>query len=294
MKNDKDSGTLYVVATPIGNLGDMTSRAIEVLTSVDVIAAEDTRHTARLLSHFGLHKPMIALHEHNESGQASRLQELLTAGQNVALVSDAGTPLISDPGYRVVSLLRDEGFRVSPVPGACALIAALSAAGLPSDRFIFEGFLPARRSQRLALLGAVKKEVRTVLFYESPHRILESLGDMRDVYGGERKVVLARELTKAFETFFKGSLEDVLVFVEADDNQQRGEFVLIVAGYAEVPDERALKVELEIDNLILALSVDLPVKRLAALLSGLTGVSRNDLYQRALYLKQSAQKGDER
>lgn len=193
-------GTLYVVATPIGNLEDISARALRVLREVALIAAEDTRHSSRLLAHFGIQTPLAACHEHNERNEGERFIERLQAGDDVALISDAGTPLISDPGYHLVRQARAAGVAVVPVPGACALIAALSAAGLPSDRFIFEGFLPAKAAARRTRLEALKAEPRTLIFYEAPHRILESLGDFEDVFGGERMAVLGRELTKTFET----------------------------------------------------------------------------------------------
>ncbi len=285
MKHDRERGTLYVVATPIGNLGDMSSRAIQILSNVHVIAAEDTRHSTRLLNHFGLRKQLLALHDHNEMHQADQILALLAQGQDVALVSDAGTPLISDPGFRVVNLLREQGYRVSPIPGPCALIAALCAAGLPSDRFMFEGFLPARRSARLESLQTLRSEQRTVVFYESPHRLRETLVDMLEVYGAERVVVLAREITKTFETFFRGSMAEVQAFVEGDDNQSRGEFVLLVSGCPEAVGRNLRMAQVDLDSLIVALAAELPVKRVAALLSTVVGIGRNEVYRRALELR---------
>lgn len=277
-------GILFVVATPIGNLKDISARAIEVLSLADVIAAEDTRHTAQLLGHLGLRKNLISVHEHNEGDQVAPLRRLLDDGKRVALVSDAGTPLISDPGYRLVSALRSEGYEVSPVPGACALIAALSASGLPSDRFVFEGFLPAKTAGRRATLSQFVQESRTVIFYESTHRIKDALKDMQAVFGGARELVLARELTKTFETFFKGSIDQVSAFVNEDDNQCKGEFVLLLAG-AVTESEPVDRVELAVDDLLKALLDQLPVKQAATLVARLSGVSKNDLYQRALTLK---------
>lgn len=277
-------GILCVVATPIGNLKDISARAIEVLSLADVIAAEDTRHTAQLLGHLGLRKNLISVHEHNEGDQVAPLRRLLDDGKRVALVSDAGTPLISDPGYRLVSALRSEGYEVSPVPGACALIAALSASGLPSDRFVFEGFLPAKTAGRRATLSQFVQESRTVIFYESTHRIKDALKDMQAVFGGARELVLARELTKTFETFFKGSIDQVSAFVNEDDNQCKGEFVLLLAG-AVTESEPVDRVELAVDDLLKALLDQLPVKQAATLVARLSGVSKNDLYQRALTLK---------
>ena len=224
------AGTLFIVATPIGNLGDLSPRALETLRSVAAICAEDTRHTRQLLSHFGIDRPLVALHEHNEEAIAERVIERISSGDSLALVSDAGTPLVSDPGFRVVRAARAAGVRVSPVPGACAAIAALSVAGLPSDRFTFEGFLPAKSSARRERLGRLASEARTLVFYESSHRIAESLADMCSVFGGERPAVIARELTKLFETVLDGTLAELHAQVEADDNQRKGEFVVMVHG----------------------------------------------------------------
>ncbi|HGM5583116.1 TPA: 16S rRNA (cytidine(1402)-2'-O)-methyltransferase [Pseudomonas putida] len=273
-------GTLYVVATPIGNLDDMSARALKVLASVSLIAAEDTRHSVRLLQHFGIETPLAACHEHNERDEGSRFITRLLAGDDVALVSDAGTPLISDPGYHLVRQARAAGVRVVPVPGACALIAALSAAGLPSDRFIFEGFLPAKAVGRRARLEQVKEEPRTLIFYEAPHRILECLEDMEAVFGGERPAVLARELTKTFETLKGLPLAELRAFVAADANQQRGECVVLVAGWSAPQDDQAISSDaLRVLDLLLA---ELPLKRAAALAAEITGVRKNLLYQAAL------------
>ncbi|AZC20608.1 16S rRNA (cytidine(1402)-2'-O)-methyltransferase [Pseudomonas sp. CMR5c] len=220
------AGSLYVVATPIGNLDDVSARALKLLREVSLIAAEDTRHSQRLMQHFGISTPLAACHEHNERDEGSRFITRLLAGDDVALISDAGTPLISDPGYHLVRQARAAGINVVPVPGPCALIAALSAAGLPSDRFIFEGFLPAKASGRRARLEQVREEPRTLIFYEAPHRILECLQDMEAVFGGDRPALLARELTKTFETLKGLPLVELRRFVESDSNQQRGECVV--------------------------------------------------------------------
>lgn len=274
------SGTLYVVATPIGNLEDIGARALRVLREVALIAAEDTRHSARLLQHFGIATPLVACHEHNERDQGGRLVGRLLAGEDLALISDAGTPLISDPGYHLVRNARAAGVRVVPVPGACALIVALSAAGLASDRFIFEGFLPARAAGRRQRLQALVEEPRTLIFYEAPHRLLESLEDMRALFGGERPAVLARELTKAFETIKGASLGELCTWVAADSNQQRGECVLLIEGWQAPVGEEALSAEaLRVLDLLLA---ELPLKRAAALAAEITGVRKNLLYQQAL------------
>ncbi len=279
-------GTLYVVATPIGNLEDISARALRVLREVKLIAAEDTRHSARLMQHFGIGTPLVACHEHNEREQGSRLVQRLLAGDDLALVSDAGTPLISDPGYHLVRNARAAGVRVVPVPGACALIAALSASGLPSDRFVFEGFLPARSTARRQRLQAVVEEPRTLIFYEAPHRLLECLADLRELFGAERPAVLGRELTKTFETIKGAPLGELHDWVAADSNQQRGECVLLVEGWQAPEGEDTLSAEaLRVLDLLLA---ELPLKRAAALAAEITGVRKNLLYQQAL-LRQNAE-----
>ncbi|OLU34035.1 16S rRNA (cytidine(1402)-2'-O)-methyltransferase [Pseudomonas sp. PA27(2017)] len=278
------AGTLFVVATPIGNLDDLSARALKVLGDVSLIAAEDTRHSARLMQHFGIGTPLAACHEHNERDEGNRFIERLLAGDDVALISDAGTPLISDPGYHLVRQARAARIRVVPVPGACALIAALSAAGLPSDRFVFEGFLPAKTVGRRARLELVREEPRTLIFYEAPHRILECLQDMREVFGGERQALLARELTKTFETLQGMPLDQLCEWVAADANQQRGECVVLVAGWQAPEDEAAVSVEaLRVLDLLLA---EMPLKRAAALAAQITGVRKNLLYQAALERQQ--------
>lgn len=273
-------GSLYVVATPIGNLDDISARALNILRSVALIAAEDTRHSARLMQHFGISTPLAACHEHNERDQGGRFLARLQAGEDVALISDAGTPLISDPGYHLVRQARAAGIAVVPVPGACALIAALSAAGLPSDRFIFEGFLPAKAAGRRARLEQIKEEPRTLIFYEAPHRILECLQDMQAVFGDERPALLARELTKTFETLKGMPLAELAAWVAADSNQQRGECVVLVAGWQAPEGEEAVSAEaMRVLNLLLA---EMPLKRAAALAAEITGVRKNLLYQVAL------------
>lgn len=273
-------GTLYVVATPIGNLDDIGARALRVLREVALIAAEDTRHSIRLLQHFGIETPLAACHEHNERAEGGRFLARLQAGDDVALISDAGTPLISDPGFHLVRQARAAGVRVVPVPGACALIAALSAAGLPSDRFIFEGFLPAKAVGRRGRLEAVREEPRTLIFYEAPHRLLECLEDMEAVFGGERQALLARELTKTFETLKGTPLAELRAWVAADSNQQRGECVLLVAGWEAPAGDEAVSAEaLRVLDLLLA---EVPLKRAAALAAEITGVRKNLLYQIAL------------
>ncbi|WP_082428104.1 16S rRNA (cytidine(1402)-2'-O)-methyltransferase [Pseudomonas endophytica] len=273
-------GSLYVVATPIGNLDDISARALKVLREVSLIAAEDTRHSLRLLQHFGIATPLGACHEHNERDEGNRFIQRLLAGEDVALISDAGTPLISDPGYHLVRQARAAGVRVVPVPGACALIAALSAAGLPSDRFIFEGFLPAKAVGRRSRLELLKEESRTLIFYEAPHRILECLQDMESVFGADRPALLARELTKTFETLKGLPLAELRAFVEADSNQQRGECVVLVAGWTAPETDQVVSNEaMRILNLLLK---EMPLKRAAALAAEITGERKNVLYQVAL------------
>lgn len=271
---------LYVVATPIGNLADMSARAIEVLQQADLIAAEDTRHSARLMSHFDIGTNMVALHDHNERQRSEMMVEKLQAGQSIALVSDAGTPLISDPGYHLVKAVREAGFRVIPVPGACAMVAALSVGGLPTDRFIFEGFLPAKSGGRQQRLQALSEDSRTQVFYESPHRIQASLQDMLDVLG-DRQAVIARELTKTFETIKDGSLSELIEFVGGDSNQQKGEFVVLVAG---APEQEKGEIDGEVARILGVLLKDLPKKQAAALASEITGIKKNALYKYALTL----------
>ena len=280
-------GTLYVVATPIGNLEDISARALRILAEVALIAAEDTRHSARLLQHFGIGTQLVACHDHNEREQGGRLVERLLAGENLALVSDAGTPLVSDPGFHLVRAARRAGVKVVPVPGPSALIAALSAAGLPSDRFSFEGFLPAKATGRQQRLQALVADPRTLIFYEAPHRLLESLQDMQAIFGSERMAVLGRELTKTFETIKDAPLAELCAWVAADSNQQRGECVLLIEGWQEPEGEDALSTEvLRVLDLLLA---ELPLKRAAALAAEITGVRKNLLYQAALERQKSAE-----
>jgi 16S rRNA (cytidine1402-2'-O)-methyltransferase len=280
------TGTLYVVATPIGNLDDISARALRILREVALIAAEDTRHSIRLLQHFGIATPLAACHEHNERDEGGRFLTRLLAGEDVALISDAGTPLISDPGFHLVRQARAAGVRVVPVPGACALIAALSAAGLPSDRFSFEGFLPAKTVGRQTRLQQVAEDSRTLIFYEAPHRILECLADMREVFGADRPAVLGRELTKTFETLMGLPLGELHDWVAADSNQQRGECVVLVAGWQAPEGDEAISGEaLRVLDLLLG---EMPLKRAAALAAEITGVRKNLLYQVALERQKDA------
>ncbi len=276
------AGILYVVATPIGNLADMVPRAVEILQSVALIAAEDTRHSARLLSHFSISTPCVAYHDHSDTQRTERIVNRVEAGESVALISDAGTPLVSDPGYRLVRSARERGLAVVPVPGACALVAALSASGLPSDRFSFEGFPPPKANARRQWLEALAGEARTLIFYEAPHRVLACLEAMAEVFGGDREAVIARELTKTFETIRLAPLAELVEFVRADSNQQRGEIVLMVAG-ASSRSESTLDTEAE--RVMGILLEELPVKQAAALGAKITGVKKNALYQWALEQK---------
>jgi 16S rRNA (cytidine1402-2'-O)-methyltransferase len=277
-------GTLYVVATPIGNLGDMTIRGLETLKTVDAIAAEDTRHTSGLLSHFGISKKLIAVHEHNEHQSAEKLLAQLQVGDNIALVTDAGTPGISDPGAVVVDLVRRAGVKVVPIPGASAVIAALSASGITQNGFHFYGFLPASGAARRKVLESLKSQAVTLVFYEAPHRIVECVEDLAHVLGAERRLTFARELTKTFETFYTCAASEASAWLQADTNQQRGEFVLLVEAAAikeaeEIPEEtvRVLK-------LLLA---DLPLKQAVKLATEVTHEKKNVLYEFALKLKEN-------
>lgn len=279
------TGTLYVVATPIGNLADCSDRARQVLTTVDVIAAEDTRTTRQLLTHFGITATLLAYHEHNERSAAERVLALLDSGRSVALVSDAGTPLISDPGYSLVTAARERGLAVVPVPGANAAICALSAAGLASDRFLFLGFPPRTSSQRRTWLAAVADEPGTLILYESTKRAAATLADIDAVLGATRKVVLARELTKRFETFLSGSAHELLARISADPEQQRGELVIVVAG---CPAPAATALSAEATRMLTILTATLPLRQAVELTAQVTGAKKNALYQFGLELTSAA------
>jgi len=273
------ASTLYIVPTPIGNLGDITQRALTVLQSVDLIAAEDTRHTGLLLQHFAINARLFALHDHNEQQKSETLLAKLKEGQSIALVSDAGTPLINDPGYHLVRTCREAGIRVVPLPGPCAAIAALSAAGLPSDRFCYEGFLPAKSKGRRDALKAIEQEPRTLIFYESTHRLLDSLDDICAVLGESRYVVLARELTKTWESIHGAPIGELVAWVKEDENRRKGEMVLIVEGF-KAPVDDALPAD-ALRTLAL-LQTELPLKKAAALAAEIHGVKKNALYKYAL------------
>lgn len=277
------SGIIYIVATPIGNLQDLSPRAIEVLRDVDLIWAEDTRHTRKLLNHFNIDTPAKALHDHNEKQISAQVCNRVLGGETCALVSDAGTPLISDPGFVLVREAHARGIQVSPIPGPSAVIAALSASGLPSDRFVFEGFLPAKSVARKEKLKALQSETGTLIFYESPRRLQETADDMCAILGGERRVVIARELTKLYETIRQMSLNELVQFLVEDENQSRGELVLLVEGNHEPAGEEVM---LDINVLLQELVEQLPVKQAAALAAKLTGKKKNALYEQLLQLKE--------
>ncbi|HEY0267808.1 MAG TPA: 16S rRNA (cytidine(1402)-2'-O)-methyltransferase [Methyloradius sp.] len=276
------SGTLYVVATPIGNLQDITLRALDILKSVDVIAAEDTRHTSGLLSHFAIQKKQVAVHQHNEHKSAELLLARLQAGESIALVTDAGTPGISDPGAIVVDVLREAGVTIVPIPGASAVIAALSASGITNSSFTFYGFLPASGSQRRHALEALKVQTSTLVFYEAPHRVIESAIDMALILGADRRLTIARELTKTFETFHRCLLSDAAAWLQADPNQQRGEFVLLVEA---APVKQLAPISDETERILKLLLEDLPLKQAVKLAVEISGVKKNLIYEFALKLK---------
>jgi 16S rRNA (cytidine1402-2'-O)-methyltransferase len=273
---------LYVVSTPIGNLQDLTPRAIETLNRVDLIAAEDTRHSGRLMQHFAISTPMVALHDHNERQRAQSLVQKLAEGQSIALISDAGTPLISDPGYHLVSAVRDAGFQVVPVVGPCALIAGLSVSGLATDRFSFYGFLPAKSSGRRQQLQQLERVTHTQVFYESPHRIVATVDDIVAVMGANRRLVLARELTKTFETVYGAKASEVQAWLAADHNQQKGEFVVLLEG---AEPQQLQEIGPEEERMLTLLLAELPIKKAAAITASMTGHKKKALYDRALELQ---------
>ncbi|MFT5930797.1 MAG: 16S rRNA (cytidine1402-2'-O)-methyltransferase [Oceanospirillaceae bacterium] len=273
---------LYVVSTPIGNLDDLSPRAVETLKKVDLIAAEDTRHSGRLMQHFGISTPMLAVHDHNERARAQMLVNKLAQGQSIALISDAGTPLISDPGYHLVSAVRDAGYQVVPVVGPCALIAGLSVSGLATDRFSFYGFLPAKSSGRTQHLKKLESVTHTQVFYESPHRIVAMVDDIVSVMGPDRQLVLARELTKTFETVYGAPAGQVQTWLAADHNQQKGEFVVLIAG---AQPEELQDIGPEEERILTLLLAELPIKKAAAITASISGHKKKALYDRALELQ---------
>ena len=275
-----EKGCLYIVATPIGNLDDITYRAISILDGVDAIAAEDTRNSRKLLNHFGINTPLFALHEHNESQKADTVLRQLGKGETIALISDAGTPLISDPGYILVKKACESGVKVIPVPGASSILAALSCSGLPTDRFLFEGFLPAKKGPRQKRLKRLEVEQRTLILFEAPHRILPCLEDIKAIIGPDRQAVIARELTKSFETFLYGSVESLIEKVVNDSNQSRGEIVLMLEGFnghTEMDDQAR--------HIFEVLLEELSLKQASALSAKITGVGKNSFYQAGLLKK---------
>lgn len=270
--------TLYIVATPIGNLEDITLRAINTLKQVDLIAAEDTRHSGLLLQHLAIKAKLFALHDHNEQEKSQLLIEKLKSGLSIALISDAGTPLINDPGYHLVKACRENNINVVPIPGACAAIAALSASGLPSDKFSYEGFLPAKTKARQDYLTTLLDEPRTMIFYESTHRLLDTLQDMQTIWGSDKQIVLAKELTKTWETIVNFSILDLINWLQEDSNRQKGEFVLIVEGNNKTADA----IDLKAINTLKLLLKELPLKKAAAITAEIYGLKKNQLYQLGL------------
>ncbi|RDH81341.1 MAG: 16S rRNA (cytidine(1402)-2'-O)-methyltransferase [endosymbiont of Galathealinum brachiosum] len=275
-----NQGTLYVIATPIGNRADMGERAISVLKQVDLIAAEDTRHSKILLQHYNIDSSMLAYHDHNEEQMTPKLIQRLLAGDNIALISDAGTPLLSDPGYRLVKTAHEESIKVSPIPGACAAIAALSVSGIATDRFMFAGFPPHKQGARQSFYQEFEHQAATLVFYESSHRIVASVKDMQLVFGAERKVVLAREITKLFETVHSSTLGELPEWLQADNNQQKGEFVLVVDGVEVQMSPQSA----ELEQVLKILLEELPVKQASKMAAKITGMKKNQVYKLALEL----------
>ena len=277
-----NSAILYIVATPIGNLMDISQRALQVLKEIDLIAAEDTRHSQLLLNHYGIRKPLLTYHEHNEEQQTERLLEKLRRGENVALISDAGTPLVSDPGFSLVQCATQTGIRVVPIPGASALITALSASGLPSDRFYFAGFLSAKPIAREKQLTALQTLTCTLIFYAAPHRIMMVLDSMIAIWGGQRQAAIGRELTKKFETFYYGDLEVIKQQLVDHNEQQKGEFVILVHGAEQQEIEPSME---QLEQVLTALLSELPLKQAVKLAVKLTGINKNSVYEQALLMK---------
>lgn len=272
-----ETGTLFIVATPIGNLSDITQRALDTLNEVDLIAAEDTRHSGKLLSHFGVKTKMFPLHDHNEKQKSQLLVNKIKEGQNIALISDAGTPLISDPGYNLVNVAREQGVAVVPIPGPSAVITALSAAGLPTDKFMFCGFLPVKQQAKITEIEAHKQAIYTSVFYESPRRILDTLATIQATLGDDREVVLAKELTKHYEAFCKGSCQTIIEWLNEDTDRLQGEMVVMIS-----PNKEEQGLSAEADALLRRLMQDLPLKKAAGITAELHGLKKNDLYKLAL------------
>ena len=279
--NSNRTGVLTIVATPIGNLNDMVPRAVQTLQSVSLIACEDTRHSKKLLNHFNIDKPCVAYHDHGDRQMLEKLLLRLENGEDIALISDAGTPLISDPGYRIVAEARVRGISVMPIPGACAAIAALSVSGLPTDSFLFGGFLPAKTGQRKTALNEYKTATETLVFYEAPHRILETVVDMVEIFGQQRQGFLAREISKAFETFLQGTLEQLQQQISLDSNQQRGEIVLVIAG----AEEKTAGATISAEKVLKLLLKELPASKAASLTAKICGADKKAMYQSALQLQ---------
>jgi 16S rRNA (cytidine1402-2'-O)-methyltransferase len=275
------TGVLTIVATPIGNLNDMVPRAVQTLQSVSLIACEDTRHSKKLLNHFNIDKPCVAYHDHGDRQMLEKLLLRLENGEDIALISDAGTPLISDPGYRIVAKARARGISVMPIPGACAAIAALSVSGLPTDSFLFGGFLPAKTAQRKTALNEYKTATETLVFYEAPHRVLETVDDMVEIFGQQRQSFLAREISKAFETFLQGTLEQLQQQISLDSNQQRGEIVLVIAG----AEEKTAGATVSAEKVLKLLLKELPASKAASLTAKICGADKKAMYQSALQLQ---------
>lgn len=270
---------LYLVATPIGNLQDISKRAIDILQTVDIIAVENTNHSKFLLTHFNIHKPLLIVHDYNENKQVNRLLDKIETGQSIALISDAGTPLISDPGYHLVAMAHQKNIKVTPIPGACALISALISSGLPTDRFCFEGFLPNKISAKTSYLQNLKHETRTMIFYEAPHRLMKTLDLILEIFGEDRLICLARELTKKFETLLTGKIIDIIKLVKQNLNQQKGEIVLVIAGYKENNINKNISPQTE--QILRLLLAELPVSQAVKLAAKITGVQKRLLYQHA-------------
>jgi 16S rRNA (cytidine1402-2'-O)-methyltransferase len=281
--NSDVTGALYVLATPIGNLGDISRRALDILNSVSVVLAEGTRHSKRLFNHYGITTKLRACHQHNEEKLVDWVVQCLAAGENIALISDAGTPLISDPGFVLVRALRAQGCEIVAVPGPSSIIAALSIAGLPTDSFVFDGFLAAKHAARCTQLARYQAEPRTIVLLESSHRIVACLQDIVEVLGGSRRCVIARELTKKFESVLNGTAAEILTALLIDENQTRGEFVLMLAGAKEVSQDQA-----DTQAMLKILMAELPLKQASMLAAKLSGERKNDIYQLALALKASA------